>query len=175
MQSLFPEEKSDMISASILLSNTYASLGDDEQVKQIREDRIKKFGNKVKVGISWTEVNGELVVKENIFFYDVNFCFCLFKSFTAHDRSHPQSDEIYAELGRLSHEIKAHGHEYDSTWITRPLQHDETIESVLCGHSEKLALAFNFIANRRPSFIQITKNLRVCGDCRKKIYHEFSL
>lgn len=77
------------------------------------------------------------------------------------------SNEIYAELNRLSDELKEHGHEYDSTWVTRPLKDGETIESVLCGHSEKLAIAFNFIRNRRPSFIQVKENLRVCGDCRK--------
>ncbi|CAF5182210.1 unnamed protein product, partial [Rotaria magnacalcarata] len=40
-------------------------------------------------------------------------------------------------------------------------------ESVLCGHSEKLAIAFNFIQHSRPSSMQITKNLRVCGDCHR--------
>ena len=89
------------------------------------------------------------------------------QEFKAHDHTHPRSAEIYAELDRLAHEIKAHGHEFDSSWITRPLNDDETIESVLCGHSEKLAIAFNLIQRPRPSLIQITKNLRVCGDCRK--------
>ncbi|UJR34306.1 hypothetical protein I4U23_021709 [Adineta vaga] len=75
---------------------------------------IEKFGNSVKVELSWTEVNDEIV------------------RFKAHDRSHPRSKEIYDELGRIS----------------------------------KLAIAFNFIQQSRPSFIQITKNLRVCGDCQ---------
>ncbi|CAF1382979.1 unnamed protein product [Rotaria sp. Silwood1] len=120
---------------------------DDKLVQEIRENRIKEFGNKVKAAFSWTEVNGQLV------------------GFKAHDRSHHQSDEIYAELNRLSNELKEYGHEYDSSWITRPLEYGETIESVLCGHSEKLAIAFNFIQHPQPSLIQITKNLRVCGDC----------
>ncbi|CAF4322227.1 unnamed protein product, partial [Didymodactylos carnosus] len=51
-----------------------------------------------------------------------------------HDRSHPKSAEIYAELDRLSSELKKHGHEYDSSWITRPLQDGESVESALCGH-----------------------------------------
>lgn len=89
------------------------------------------------------------------------------KEFTAHDHSHPKSAEIYAELDRLSKELIEHGHEFDSSWITRPLRTSETVESVLCGHSEKLAIAFNLIQTPRPTFIQITKNLRVCGDCRK--------
>jgi hypothetical protein len=89
------------------------------------------------------------------------------KKFQAHDHSHPRSNEIYAELDRLSNELKEHGHQYDSSWITRSLKDGETIESVLCGHSEKLAIAFNLIQRPQPSIIQITKNLRVCGDCRK--------
>ena len=63
--------------------------------------------------------------------------------------------------------MKEHGHEYDSSWITRSLGDGESFESVLCGHSEKLAIAFNLIQRPQPSLIQITKNLRVCGDCRK--------
>ncbi|CAF3020938.1 unnamed protein product [Rotaria socialis] len=149
MKSLFSNEKSDLISASILLSNTYSSLGHEQQGEAIRIDRIKQFGKNAKVGVSWTEVNGQLV------------------RFHAHDRSHRQSNEIYAELERLSNELREHGYEYDSTWITRPLKDGETVESVLCGHSEKLAIAFNFIQHPRPSFIQITKNLRVCGDCHR--------
>ncbi|CAF1193595.1 unnamed protein product [Adineta ricciae] len=35
----------------------------------------------------------------------------------------------------------------------------------MCGHSEKLAIAFNFIQQPPPSIIQISKNLRICGDC----------
>ncbi len=60
-----------------------------------------------------------------------------------------------------------HGHQYDRNWITRPLDEDETVESVLCGHSERLALAWNFVVNPHATRIQMTKNLRVCGDCRK--------
>ena len=44
---------------------------------------------------------------------------------------------------------------------------EETAESALFGHSERLALAFNLIQDPIPSRIQIVKNLRVCGDCRE--------
>lgn len=67
----------------------------------------------------------------------------------------------------MSKELIEHGHEYDPSWIVRPLEADETSESVLCGHSERLAMAANFIDNRKPNRIQITQNLRICGDCRK--------
>ena len=70
-------------------------------------------------------------------------------------------------MDRLAEEMKEHGHQFDSSWITRPLKENETVESVLCAHSEKLAIAFNLIQNPRPSVIYVSKNLRVCGDCRE--------
>ncbi|CAF1573374.1 unnamed protein product [Adineta steineri] len=149
MKLLFPNEKNLLISASILLCNILSSLGHHEEAQAIRLDRIKEFGNKVKAGLSWTEVNGEVV------------------QFTAHDQSHPQSKEIYAEAQRISSELVKYGHVHDGSWITRPLREYETVESVLCSHSERLAIAFNFIEGRKPSFIQITNNLRVCGDCHR--------
>ena len=62
MKFLFPDDKSSLISGSILLSNTYASVGDHDQAEKIRTNRIKQIGNKIEPGCSWTEVNGELVV-----------------------------------------------------------------------------------------------------------------
>ena len=53
------------------------------------------------------------------------------------------------------------------SFLPGELNEDETIASVLCGHSERLAIAWNFVANPNTSRIQITKNLRICGDCRK--------
>ncbi|CAM4773502.1 unnamed protein product [Rotaria magnacalcarata] len=53
--------------------------------------------------------------------------------------------------------------------MTRSLNENETIESVLCGHSELLVIALNLIQEPAPKFIQVVKNLRVCGHC-----HEFT-
>jgi len=63
MKHLFPEENEALVSGSILLSNIYTSLGDYERAEDIRLTRIKEFGTKVKPGATWTEVNGELVVR----------------------------------------------------------------------------------------------------------------
>ena len=105
----------------------------------------------------------EMIVGKKIWF---------FKEFRAHDQSHPRSDEIYAESEKISKELVEHGHKYDSSWITRVLDQDETVTSVLCGHSERLAIAWNFVANPKATRIQITKNLRVCGDCRTSFFLE---
>ncbi|CAF3494098.1 unnamed protein product [Rotaria socialis] len=83
------------------------------------------------------------------------------KRLKAHDHSHPQSTETYAKIGRLKSKAIEYGFTFDSSWITRQLNENETIESVLCGHSEILVIALNFI--------QVAKNLRVCGHC-----HEFT-
>ncbi|CAF4177651.1 unnamed protein product, partial [Rotaria magnacalcarata] len=77
------------------------------------------------------------------------------------------SSEIYAEAEKISNELIEHGHQYDSSWITRPLKQDETVASVLCRHNERLAIAWNFVVNPNTKIIQITKNLRVCGDCHQ--------
>ena len=55
MKHLFPDKKSHLISASILLGNTYSSIGEFDRSEQIRVDRIKTLGNKIKPGVTWTE------------------------------------------------------------------------------------------------------------------------
>lgn len=70
------------------------------------------------------------------------------------------------ELDRLTDEMKRIGYKPDSSWITRHLMEDETEESILNGHSERLAIALNLIQRPQPKSFQIVKNLRVCGDCR---------
>ncbi|CAF4026810.1 unnamed protein product [Rotaria sordida] len=151
MKYLFPDEKKGLTSGTILVSNIYSSIGEHQLAEDFRYNQIKQLGTKIKLGLSWTDASGEIV------------------GFKAHDHSHPQSGEIYAELGRLTSELIEHGYKCDSSWVTRKLREGETIESVLCGHSERLAIGFNLIQRPMPEFIQITKNLRVCGDC-----HEFT-
>ncbi|CAF4130691.1 unnamed protein product [Rotaria magnacalcarata] len=104
---------------------------------------------KKRVGLTWASANGQV-----------------FK-FRAHDESHPRSNEIHAEAEKISEEIVKHGHIYDSSWITRPLNSDETIASVLCGHSERLAIAWCFLEN--PNFLfcvdRATKLIAAIREC----------
>ena len=62
MKLIFPDEKDALISGSILLCNIYSSVSDHQQSENIRLNRLKELGKRVKVGLSWTEVNGEIVV-----------------------------------------------------------------------------------------------------------------
>ena len=55
------------------------------------------------------------------------------------------------------------------------MEPDETVQSVLSGHSERLAIGLNLIQNPIPSPIQIVQNLRICGDCRKSLTSYFNI
>ncbi|CAF0744675.1 unnamed protein product [Adineta steineri] len=148
MKILFPEVGKSYPSASVLLANVYAISGDMEKASNI-QNQVSKSQVKKEIGLSWTVVNGQ------------------YFKFRAHDKSHPRSKEIYALVDQISKRLIEHGHQHDSAWITRPLDEDETVISVLCGHSENLAIAWNLLENSNPSRIQITKNLRVCGNCHQ--------
>ena len=65
MKSLFPTQTNDLIAASVLLSNTYSSVGEHQQAEAVRANRVRQFGKRVKVGRSWTEVDDELVVSRS--------------------------------------------------------------------------------------------------------------
>lgn len=167
MKTIFPDLKDYHILASILLANTYFPTEKSDRLENLRKE-IRESIIRPQVGRSWTCVNGQLVVSNKSSFKKIKLKRSDFlKEFRAHDRSHSQSEEIYQEIDLLAKELIQFGHKFDSRWITRPLDNDETIESVLSGHCERLAIAFNFIQKTIPSPIQITKNLRICGDCRK--------
>ena len=80
IEQLFPHDKSRLSSASILLCNVYASIGDFENSTKIRNKLIHS-GLKKRVGVTWTETNGQIFVsdcyrlkinKRNLYF-DRNF------------------------------------------------------------------------------------------------------
>ncbi|CAF4431514.1 unnamed protein product, partial [Rotaria socialis] len=148
MQKLFPNMKDSLVAASILLANVYASSGDIGKATDIKIE-LHKSGAKKRIGVTVTDIDGKLW------------------KFRAHDRSHAESAEIHEQVDRMSKRIIEHGHKYDASWIVRPMEPDETIETLLCGHSERLAMAAHFIRNRKPKRIQMTKNLRICGDCHE--------
>lgn len=133
----------------ILLSNIYAAAGLWSEVQKLRET-IEENCLKKPPGKSWIAFRGEI------------------HCFTAADRSHAQSDKIYAKLSSVLSLIKETGYVPDLRWVL----HDETDEEKkkrLFSHSEKLAISFGLISFSTGNPILVTKNLRVCGDC-----HEFS-
>ena len=61
IQELFHGVDKDAISASVLLINTLASSGNLDEASQMRWN-LSQSGEKKQMGLSWTEINDEIVV-----------------------------------------------------------------------------------------------------------------
>jgi pentatricopeptide repeat protein len=129
----------------ILLSNIYASSGRWDDVAKVRA-KMKEKQVKRTPGRSLVEVKGRI------------------HAFCVGDRSHPQSDQIYATLEILAGQMKEAGYIPNTNFTLHNVE-EEVKENLLSSHSEKLAIAFGLINTSPGTPIQITKNLRVCDDC----------
>ncbi|KAL4198671.1 hypothetical protein AMTRI_Chr03g47200 [Amborella trichopoda] len=69
--------------------------------------------------------------------------------FLAGDRSHSRSKEIYPMLEKIIRRLRLEGHSPDTTNVEK--------EAAMCYHSEKLAIAFGFIATRSCDKIYVVK------------------
>ncbi|RHN41303.1 putative tetratricopeptide-like helical domain, DYW domain-containing protein [Medicago truncatula] len=128
----------------VLLSNIYAKAGRWKEVTEIRSVMKRKKIRKTP-GISNVELNNQV------------------HTFLAGDTSHPQSKEIYEELGVLVAKMKELGYVPETDSALHDVE-EEDKEGHLAVHSEKLAIVFALL-NTQEYQIRITKNLRVCGDC----------
>ncbi|XP_057866535.2 pentatricopeptide repeat-containing protein At1g08070, chloroplastic-like [Cryptomeria japonica] len=128
-----------------LMSKVYAEVGrwgDFQKVRRLMKDRgIKKMP-----GCSWIEVDKRVHV------------------FLARDRSHPQTQKIYAKLEELSLEMKAAGYMTDSRYAQNDVEVEDK-DIFIDHHSEKLAIAFGLLNTSPETTIRVVKNLRVCADC----------
>ncbi|XP_010912774.2 pentatricopeptide repeat-containing protein At5g16860 [Elaeis guineensis] len=139
------ELESDNDGSYTLLSNIYANAGRWGDVARIRH-LMKKSGIKKRPGCSW--VQGKKGTA----------------TFFVGDRSHPQSQQIYAVLGTLMERIRAIGYVPQTHFALHDVD-DEEKSYLLSEHSEKLALAYGILTSSPGTPIRITKNIRVCGDC----------
>ncbi|XP_031268835.1 pentatricopeptide repeat-containing protein At4g21065-like [Pistacia vera] len=129
----------------ILLANVYAAAGRWEDAAKVR-CLMKERGVTKSPGCSWIEVKA------------------IVHSFIVGDTSHRLMDEILNKLESLYFEIKKIGYVPDTNYVLQNVEEAEK-EFSLCGHSEKLALAFGLISTEAESPLRIIKNLRMCGDC----------
>eukprot|EP01018_Ginkgo_biloba_P026598 Gb_12372 [translate_table: standard] len=129
----------------VLLSNIYAAAGRWNDVVKVRT-MMKEKGLKKTPGCSLIEIDNNV------------------HAFLVGDRSHPQSDQIYAMLETLAGQMKEAGYVPDTNFVLHDVE-EEVKEHMIGSHSEKLAIAFGLISTSPGSPIRITKNLRVCGDC----------
>ncbi|KAL1815025.1 hypothetical protein ACET3Z_017599 [Daucus carota] len=132
-------------SAYVLYSNVCATSGRWEDVQNLRgEMDFKKV--KKKPACSWVKLRNKV------------------SSFAIGDRSHPQTEQIYAKLGELEKKIKEAGYIADTSFALHDTD-EEQKEHSLWNHSERLALAYGLISTTEGSTLRIFKNLRVCCDC----------
>eukprot|EP01018_Ginkgo_biloba_P024981 Gb_25581 [translate_table: standard] len=129
----------------VLLSNIYAVAGRWADVAKVRT-MLKDRGLRKKPGCSWIEIDNKV------------------HEFVVGDKVHPQSEKIYAMLESMSEQMKEAGYVPDTNFVLHDVE-EEKKEHILCGHSEKLAIAFGLISTSPRTPLRITKNLRVCGDC----------
>ncbi|KAL8534200.1 hypothetical protein ACS0TY_010270 [Phlomoides rotata] len=128
----------------VLLANIYSIASMWQKVAKVRTLMAKK-GIKKTPGISSVDLENEV------------------HTFYSGSTRHPQSEKIYAYLGRLIDRIKAAGYSPDISSIHDV--EDDVQEQLLNTHSEKLAISFGLLNSRQGTTIHIRKNLRVCADC----------
>lgn len=131
----------------VLLANIYAEAEKWEEVKKLRQ-KICRQGLKKSPGCSWIEVKGK------------------FHIFVAGDRANPLAKRINSLLKQLRSKMKEEGYFPKMRYALINADGLEK-EMALCGHSEKLAMAFGILSLPPGKTIRVTKNLRVCGDCHE--------
>ncbi|KAK1369746.1 Pentatricopeptide repeat-containing protein [Heracleum sosnowskyi] len=129
----------------ILVSNVYATLGKWDKVRTIRKS-LKNRGLKKDPGCSWLQIHNRVYV------------------FGAGDRHHEQYEEVNKFLELLNDLLRKEGYVADLKFVLHDVDDDEKRE-MLCGHSERIAIAFGLLNTKPGTPLQIVKNLRVCGDC----------
>ncbi|KAH7567094.1 hypothetical protein JRO89_XS07G0016100 [Xanthoceras sorbifolium] len=128
-----------------LLSNIYASKSMWTEVDAVRAT-MKAMGLRKDPGRSWIELNNEMHM------------------LLAGDQSHPQMSQIMEKLIKLSMEMKKSGCFPNTDFVLQDVEEQEK-EQILCGHSEKLAVALGLLNTPPGTPLQVIKNLRICGDC----------
>ncbi|XP_047333349.1 pentatricopeptide repeat-containing protein At4g21065 isoform X2 [Impatiens glandulifera] len=135
----------------VLLSNLYASERRWTDVQQIRTAMLKE-GVKKTPGFSFVEMANRVY------------------EFVMGDRSHGQSEEIYAKLEEITKLLKGEGYRPHTENVLADIEEEEK-ETAVSYHSEKIAIAFMLINTPPGTPIRVVKNLRVCGDCHIAIKH----
>ncbi|KAL0303623.1 UNVERIFIED_CONTAM: Pentatricopeptide repeat-containing protein [Sesamum radiatum] len=133
----------------VLLSNLYASERRWSDVHNVRRTMLKEGVKKVP-GFSLVELGNRI------------------HEFVMGDKSHPQTEAIYAMLSEMTRLLKLEGYAPHTTNVLADIEEEEK-ETALSYHSEKIAIAFVLINTPRGTPIRIVKNLRVCADCHLAI------
>ncbi|KAL9238131.1 hypothetical protein vseg_012601 [Gypsophila vaccaria] len=133
----------------VLLSNIYASKSMWDDVNNVR-DLMKAMRLKKNPGCSWIEIKNKVHM------------------LLAGDKAHPQMGQIIEKLETLGTEMKKAGLIPKTDYVLQDVEEQDK-EQMLCGHSEKLAVAFGLLNSPAGFPLRVIKNLRICGDCHAVI------
>lgn len=128
----------------VVLLNVYTAanrLENGAKVRRMLEDR----GMKLEPSCSWIDIKKRLHV------------FCV------GDRSHAETEKIYAKLDELTCQIKEAGYVPHANFVLPDVMEEEA--RLVSYHSEKLAIAFGLISTLPTSSFQVVQNHRICADC----------
>lgn len=128
-------------SAYVLMSRIYADVGRWVDVAEMENLRMSAGAWK-KVAKTWIETNNKL------------------HEFTVRE----SRNDISSKLRSMNLRIKEAGHVPHTELVLKPLS-EQAKEDSLCGHAEKLALAYGLLTTPDRATLLITKNLRMCNDC----------
>lgn len=131
-----------------LLCNFYADNGKWDEVARLRK-LMKEKGLSVDPGCSWVEVKGKV------------------HAFLSGDDFHPQIKEITAVLEGFYERMIAADANGPETSASIDVKSSKA--EVLCGHSERLAIAFGLLNTAPGMPILVTKNLYMCKSCHTTI------
>ncbi|OAY67341.1 Pentatricopeptide repeat-containing protein, mitochondrial [Ananas comosus] len=139
----------------VLLSNLYTSWGMRNEADGLRE-AMKKRGIRKNPGVSYIEIDGHV------------------HNFTAGDKSHPRTREVYAMLDEVIQRLRHRGYVPDAAAQVSPISDGnwdvrEEREQALLVHSERLAICLGLINTRAGATLRVFKNLRICLDCHAAI------
>uniref|UniRef100_A0A251VFV3 Putative tetratricopeptide-like helical domain, DYW domain protein n=1 Tax=Helianthus annuus TaxID=4232 RepID=A0A251VFV3_HELAN len=126
--------------AHIFLSNVYAKERKWESVGDIRK-LMQNKGVVKQQGCSRIELDEEI------------------HEFLTVDKNHAHVDEIYEKLDAVVNELEVAGYTPNKSCVLVDLDEDEKTKALLW-HSEKLALCFGLLRQKKGSCIHIIKNLR---------------
>ncbi|CAN6458871.1 unnamed protein product [Victoria cruziana] len=130
----------------VQLANIYASAGMWAEAAEIRKE-MKSKGIKKVPGCSWIYIRSETVF------------------FTAGDRSHAKSPEIYKKLRLVNGEMKAIGYVPHRGLVFQHVDDEDEKEEILSQHSEMLALALGLLELSSELPLWIVNNQRMCTNC----------
>eukprot|EP00250_Pteridium_aquilinum_P015521 c22629_g1_i1 orf=234-1814(-) len=126
----------------VLMSKIYGQAGMWDDVRRIEELRQCVNGWK-KPAKAYIEVDNML------------------HSFSVNENQHPQSADIYEKINSLTRKVE----EDEERMPKDSMIFEARKGDSLCGHCEKLAVAFGLLSTPSGTTIRVAKNIRMCSDC----------